>query len=107
MSYYRLKQIDYSGNFSYSSIEYIETNINLNFSIDILSNPSENSHFELMLKNKEPYEICLIGMTGNLIYYEISSEERKVIDVNHLDKGIYFLTIHCNGKFFSKKLMYQ
>ena len=36
-----------------------------------------------------------------------SSEERKVIDVNHLDKGIYFLTIHCNGKFFFKKLMYQ
>ena len=105
MSFYRLKQIDYYGNFSYSLIEYKETNINLNF--NILFNPSDNSHFELMLKKKEPYEICLNGMTGNLIYYEISSEERKVIDVNHLDKGIYFLTIHCNGKFFSKKLMYQ
>ena len=107
LSYYRLKQVDYSGNFSYSSIEYIEANINSNFRIDILPNPSENGRFELMLKDKEPCEICVYGMTGNLIYHEISSEERKIIDVNHLDKGIYFLTIHCNGKFFSKKLIYQ
>jgi hypothetical protein len=107
LSYYRLKQIDYSGNFSYSTIEYIEANINSNLRIDILPNPSENGRFELIVKDKEPYEICVYGTTGNLIYYEICSEERKVVDVNHLDKGIYFLTIRSNGKFFSKKLMYQ
>jgi hypothetical protein len=102
-----LKQVDYSGNFSYSSIEYIDDNIDSNLNIDILPNPSENGRFELILKDKKPYEISIYGTIGNLIYYGMSSEELKLIDINHLNKGIYFLTIYCNGKIFTKKLIYQ
>jgi alpha-tubulin suppressor-like RCC1 family protein len=87
-NYYRLKQVDVDGTFTYSNIEKIK-NIKLG-GITIYPNPASNALFVDGVKNNSKY--CITNLLGEIVLngeYEIN----KSIAINKLPRAIYFLKI--------------
>ncbi len=96
ISYYRLKQVDFDGHFSYSEIKAVE--IDTDVQVVLFPNPTENVLNVSTSTNRETivfYQI--VDLTGSIIYSnEFSVESGKqisVIDVNELKPGVYFIQL--------------
>lgn len=87
--YYRIKQVDYSGKYSYSDIKAISLNKN---SVDIWPNPS-SGHFNIGIYGSTLFsEFHIINQFGSVVYSEnlISSRETEVIiNLSNLPIGCY------------------
>ncbi len=111
ISYYRLKQTDYSGFFSYSQIvpvNYVFSEDNLN----IFPNPSEGGSVNVQLKQFENTEVLVVlrDMIGKEYYSKLmivlKEDEINGIDLeNKLGAGTYIITASSNNKLYSKKLV--
>lgn len=94
ISYYRLKQTDFDGQFSYSQIRSIQID-NLDESkIELFPNPTEN----LLTIVGSPMELNLIKVYNaigqdvtNLTLKIYSSESKLILDLSDLSKGMYYL----------------
>jgi hypothetical protein len=102
ISYYRLKQTDYDGQFSYSST--VMVNYSGEFSFDIVSAfAGENSTLNLLFtadrKDNCRVEICdVIGKHIFSVQTEsLKGMNRKLFQVREFVSGIYFVTLS-NGK---------
>ncbi len=84
--YYKLQQVDYDGNFSYSDVIYLDCNTE-NKKYVIIPNPSIDGHFQVYGTTYED-EILVFDMIGN----ECNKEE--------LEKGCYLISV--NNKFIGK-----
>lgn len=93
-SYYRLKQIDFDGQSSYSSIKIIENNTFENSQIKIYPNPSSGL---ITLEGEksilEPFKVYnLIGEdVSDFITYNNSIASKLVIDFSNLVDGVYYI----------------
>ncbi len=87
--YYRLKQIDYSGIFSYSEVITVNSIINLDYSLmQNYPNPfNPSTEIEFSLKE--------LGMV-NLSVYNILGEKVAELVNNNLDRGKYKITFDAN-----------
>lgn len=92
VSYYRLKQIDYNGQFSYSQVRSVNINPTHNPDIRVYPNPTMNL---ITLETKYPvfepilvYDVFGRNITSLLSIVE-SSKHRVVIDFSNLDAGVY------------------
>lgn len=106
-NYYRLKQIDNVGNFSYSS------DIKLDFSrFDwaVLGNPvSNNSAVQLQLDKPSKVMIQMISIDGTIIQTinkgKISQGTYSIpLQVSNTNSGIYILKLMVDAKNYSKKI---
>jgi hypothetical protein len=93
-SYYRLKQVDYNGNYEYSSIRYIYFNEDYNNSeIKIYPNPAKdiiNIFYKDVTSNSS---ITLYDNIGKqLIQSQITSKQMS-LDVSALANGVYTVQI--------------
>ena len=93
LSYYRLKQTDFDGHYTYSSIEKIDFTTHLNSQINIYPNPS-NQFITIDSKDVlEPFTIY--NILGENIMNKISinstSNYSQIIDLSNLNQGVYFL----------------
>jgi hypothetical protein len=89
-SYYRLKQTDYNGKFTYSSIEKV--NFKASNAISIYPNPVESVLTVNGLLSSDV--VFIYGVDGKLVYSGISS----TVNVEDLSNGVYQLVIaHENG----------
>lgn len=91
VSYYRLKQVDFDGQSSYSGIRKI---IVTDSSIELYPNPTENkitvSGNNISLEDIQVYNI--LGQEVTSITKRISLEESKVIiDLSNLNEGLYYI----------------
>lgn len=87
--YYRLKQVDYNGDYAYS--ETISFNNKKSFSVTVLNNGAEPKvQFEKMNTSTI---VELYSMTGQLIYQEASGNVGNVLDLNFLSSGRYLLMV--------------
>ena len=92
LSYYRLKQTDFDGKFSYSAIESIH--FIKNAEIKIYPNPVLNvltiSNF-----NAKPSELIITDVFGknlnHLVYINSLDETNHQIEMSNLPRGIYFI----------------
>lgn len=109
LSYYRLKQTDFDGNFSYSNIVPIEIEKN-NFEIVNTFNSIEQNMLEITLNCTGN---CLINfelydMIGKNVYSSVVDATGKSIKIdvptNTLSKGIYMLKAFNGNKIISKKI---
>jgi hypothetical protein len=105
-SYYRLKQTDYDGHYSYSEIKTVKYKTNgedpdeatLKI-VSVAPNPfSENFSLSFMLKKSVPVEIQLYNSSGQLVFKDnINSDDGmnqyEFIDKSGLQPGIYFLNL--------------
>ncbi|MEQ8473588.1 MAG: T9SS type A sorting domain-containing protein [Marinoscillum sp.] len=96
-SYYRLKQTDYDGAYSYSKIEKVEFSFELDF--DFYPNPTEN-FLQIVGENLSLYTIKLQQVDGRILPSKIHVKGNNLveIDMQRLPSGVYFLSLEYQGK---------
>lgn len=110
ISYYRLKQTDFDGKYSYSKVVSVYIDNNDGFQIVNTFNSIENGSLNVTINcgtncflNMELYD-----MTGKIVFSgdENSSGSQTNISIptNNLSDGIYLLKIYNGEKIISKKL---
>jgi hypothetical protein len=103
ISYYRLRQTDYDGTFTFSEIVPVKFNINGGFKI--YPNPvnKEDANLSFYSEKKSKVTFNIYDLTGrNIVNKEIEANEggNKVnLDFREFQKGVYFLTISLEGLF--------
>lgn len=110
ISYYRLKQVDINGTFTYSSIVPVNYKINKN-KLRIYPNPSIGE-FNIELSEFDASEVLVVikDITGKEVYSKVAiSQEGKnliAIDPEHkLAPGAYFVIASSNNDLFSQRII--
>ena len=107
--YYRLKQIDYDGGYSYSDVVAVKLNSIIN-EINIFPNPVKaviNFEFESVNTSKVHFQI--LDIMGKILVDE-SKEISKgnitsQIDVKELPEGIYYLKVFTSDSIYKGKFL--
>ena len=113
LSYYRLKQTDFNGDFSYSELRAVEFNLpNLLEESNVYPNPTngEQLFFRLYSKEKGELELSIRTMDGQLINtrliildgYETNYEVELLKGIS-LSKGTYMISYRLNERFLGSK----
>ena len=72
--------------------------------IKIYPNPAVNN-FTIELNNNFSKTIEVFDLTGRLLISERTDEAKKQVEINLLDKGIYYVRTTCEGKNYISKLI--
>ena len=94
ISYYRLKQTDFDGQFEYSQIIMVNIQQLSNSKIEIYPNPSTN---QIIIKgsSNELKETLIYNRLGqnvtSLVNQVITNENQLVIDLSKLKSGMYYI----------------
>lgn len=114
ISYYRMKQTDYDGKYSYSNIESINFNnlIDNQLKLSVYPNPIENIvlRFSLNSKQNENLKYSIVDGLGKLVLSEELEVEKGfnefIIDAKKLNNGVYFLKIFSDSfNYVSEKII--
>ncbi len=112
-SFYRLKQIDYNGNSTYSDLVSVRFNYTPEFSFNVYPNPNEGTSFNFEMNGIE-------GETVRIVIYDMNGKENFSTDIvpqyngpqvyiiepfQKLSPGIYMITGTSNQKTVSKRLL--
>lgn len=97
ISYYRLKQTDFDGKFSYSQIEPLNFKSNIEL-INIFPNPAKNTIDYIIVTNEATrINIRVIDATGRTIInqqdYLTNHLNKRKLDISSLSNGVYVLQI--------------
>lgn len=97
VTYYRLKQVDFNGDFTYSNIINLNSKgLNATSTISIYPNPANSS-------------ISIDGLTEQAFIYDAVGRvvatitENGLVDVNHLTPGVYFVKTNTETVKFIKQ----
>jgi len=108
-TYYRLKQTDFNGAFSYSDVVAVKYQNIAKFQIE--PNPATDyliiQHESAVMK---PFEVNIISQEGKIIHTIIftedgSTSEGLYIPVSNLEKGIYMISIKSNNDYRAAKFV--
>ena len=116
-SYYRLKQTDFNGYFSYSSIRAVDMNakpatISDNVKIKSVAPNPFNNQFSITynLASAGETDIMLISINGQImftkkVHAEAGTNHFDYTDENNIPSGNYIITIISGGKKASQKII--
>lgn len=113
INYYRLKQTDYDGKYSYSSIIAIDNTTNEKSNqISVYPNPTKNIlNISIDAQNKCDINIELINSLGQIIQTKTIAIDKgsntKQIDIKEVSAGAYQLKITINGVVTYKKIIVE
>jgi len=104
VSYYRLKQTDYDGKFTYSQTRSIVIGV-VNATVKIWPNPS-NGSINIQSNELRFSELKIYNSTGqevsqNIVYLN-QSEKEVLIDISMLKNGLYYLKTPNSSSTFLK-----
>ena len=113
VSYYRLKQTDYNGKFTYSNIVTVNFTSPTNFYFNVYPNPSTGENISLAINTAQGKQILVVvyDVTGRETYSKIIITEQKGNNVFALDpsgklvSGIYLITATSDDAVYSKRLI--
>ena len=114
VSYYRLKQTDYNGNFTYSNLSQVDFKSAFNsFSFNVYPNPSTGDNVSLAVNSDKGKEVLVVvyDVSGRETYSKVMVTEQKGKNIFALDPsgkleaGIYMITATSDDSFQSKKLI--
>lgn len=100
--YYRLKQNDYDGNYSYSGVLYIEGCDDSLPNVIMYPNPIIGE-FIIDIRNVDCFDadIVFYNDVGQLIYQkklmDLNTIKKHFIDLSLLSKGFYYVNFRCKG----------
>ncbi|MBL7934273.1 MAG: T9SS type A sorting domain-containing protein [Bacteroidia bacterium] len=110
ISYYRLKQIDFNGTFSYSKIEAVNYKSDNN-GISIFPNPTDKE-INLILTGLENNEVLVVirDMTGKECYSKVivTTENNQLFAIDPEQKlatGTYIVVATSDNRLYSQKLI--
>lgn len=88
-NYYRLKQVDFDGSFSYSKAIAIHNSREVD--IFIYPNPSSGSFNIRLLAAEQPYKLTIIDTEGRTVYEKSGDTVPSYIESGGLSSGVYFV----------------
>ncbi len=104
-SFYRLKQTDFDGQFTYSKVETITLNNSFNNDVLVYPNPTNNK-ITVVSDQKEMEQILVLNSLGQDVTRFTSIENQNTttceIDLSNLSKGVYFVRTKTNVTKVSK-----
>lgn len=110
-TYYRLKQVDINGRYSYSSIiviNCITSSTSTSYSVSIYPNPSSDNIIvtaDGLIKNRI-VDLEIVGLNGKKLYSQkIFLFENQSIKISDYPDGTYFLTIKIENQSITKKFI--
>jgi uncharacterized delta-60 repeat protein len=102
-NFYRLKEIDKDGKFTYSQIVSID--FENGTAILLYPNPVKNILTVDGLNTSAANHLSIVDMKGKIVGTAITEDAHCVWNVRSLAKGIYYLRIETNGKINTIKFM--
>jgi len=112
--YFRIKQIDFNGNFEYSTVKSIEFKLNSAIKVYPTLVREASSQINIITSEKGAYNIQLRDMNGSLIsnynyrHEEENNAEAFGIEFKGKAKGIYVVSIQSdNGIQYTEKIVYR
>jgi hypothetical protein len=102
INYYRIKQIDIDGNYTYSEIRSISVNSN-DQSFKVLGNPLVSGELQVQICQPNTQQLKLFTSDGRLIWTKQFAVGSHSINVSQLTKGIYIL----QSDNYSEKILLQ
>lgn len=108
ISFYRLKQVDVDGNFSYSPIERVK-NSETDNSFDVYPNPASGNAFNInVFKNiTAGIEILVYDNSGRLQLKQQCNNNNTITINHHLAAGTYSIKLNDKAYEVTKKLLIQ
>ncbi|MBK7966312.1 MAG: T9SS type A sorting domain-containing protein [Bacteroidetes bacterium] len=103
LSYYRLKQTDFNGSYSYSNIIAIQPNKKSGIGYTYNGSDQQLMVFCYECSN-ENYNIDIIDAMGRSIHQSIFSGNNTIINADQFAKGYYFIRISGNENIFTSKI---
>lgn len=104
-NYYRLKQIDWNGEFEYSSIVSVNMPTEGAAGISLFPNPARD-YITIELP-KEDGQLKLFNALGQLIYQQSGISLQERLPVDYLENGLYFLSWKLGDLFYQKSFVKQ
>jgi hypothetical protein len=109
-SYYRLRQTDYDGTFSFSPVVAVKFIGDEPLEFVTVSSDGVSVNLYVALGNKNDLSVSISDSKGLLIKQKkVNLPEGKSvyrIDMSGLSRGIYIVTINCEDKISSKRFLY-
>lgn len=109
--YYRLKQVDVDGKYSYSPVAVVEPTLDGTGKVEVYPNPF-NSGVEVSFvaaKTGEKATIQVVNIAGKTVHTElvntVSGRNNTNINLGDLQSGVYFISIEVNGTTTNLKLV--
>lgn len=100
ISYYRLKQVDIDGNFTYSII--ISVKMNTSLSVKIIGNPVHQIlHLEINGTIGKALPVWITDASGKRYKTFMANDGSKQINMEDLSSGMYYLMYLSDGNIFS------
>lgn len=109
--YYRLKQTDYNGQFTYSNIVAVNINSAFNVDINLYPNPAQNNQVFVNITNaKGVAHVQVVDALGRLVFNQqfnitTSSFNVNIADYCKLAPGSYNVIVLINNKKFNNRLI--
>lgn len=104
--YFRIKQVDFDGQFSYSNVLYIESEESTYF--NIYPNPVEGNSFHINYAGLgENVIVSVRSMAGSLIIQKELSKSERFVDIQRVKdmlSGIYLVEVRSSSGVFYEKL---
>ncbi len=106
-NYYRLKQVDLDGRFSYSSVIKIDYS---KFGWSVLGNPSNNSWLQLQLDKQAHISVQIISISGKTIQLiekgNLTAGTYSIpLNLNNASAGMYIVRLIVDDNSYSKKII--
>jgi len=101
--YYRLKQVDFDGKYSFSNIIAIAGNSTKN--ITVYPNPSFGN---ITIRNIEPFQvISIINSSGQILQQLVSTSENLNLNLGKWGNGIYYISIQGGNNVKTQRVIIQ
>ncbi len=113
ISYYRLKQTDYSGKTEYSNMVAVEFKIINDFIFNIYPNPNDGEVFNLQISNNDNEEVLVVvyDILNKEVFSKVivtSNNDKEVYAIypsQKLNPGVYLMTVASGNKIYKKRLI--
>jgi hypothetical protein len=90
VNYYRLKQVDFDGEFVYSE----ERAVNTSEIEDVFVLPNPNNGRFQIINLKEGDRVTLLSLSGDILYNQIAVSASSLLELNDIPDGLYILQIN-------------
>ncbi|MCO6500759.1 MAG: T9SS type A sorting domain-containing protein [Vicingus serpentipes] len=112
ISYYRLKQTDFDGNYTYSKLVAVELAPKGSLFIDYvyLDHDNNNLEYYFSYNHNKPLSVDILDVSGKVIYSETistnNSNNVKAISLSNISQGVYLLRLSDGVNSKVKKFIY-